>query len=43
MTARLTIGAVGVALGVYGAFLLLTRASTDGLVNAGVWLAVLLP
>lgn len=39
MTARLSIGAVGVALGVYGAFLLLTRASTDGLVSAGVWLA----
>ena len=39
MITRLALGAVGVAVGVYGAFLLVSRVSTDSLVNSGVWLA----
>ncbi len=39
MIARLVLGAVGVAVGGYGAFLLVSRTSTESLVATGVWLA----
>lgn len=40
MTAtRVGLGAVGVLVALYGAWLLLTRTDTDQLVSAGVWLA----
>ena len=37
--ARLAIGAVGVVVGVFGAWLLFTRQDLDQLTNAAIWLA----
>jgi hypothetical protein len=39
MRLRILLGGVGVVLGAYGAFLLLSRQDSDQLVNAAVWLA----
>ena len=39
MRSRLLIGGLGGLVGVYGAFLLLTRQDTDQLVSAAIWLA----
>lgn len=39
MTGRLVLGALGVGVGLYGAYLLLSRASTEGILDAGLWLA----
>lgn len=39
MRARLALGLVGVLLGGYGAFLLLSRQDGDQLLNVAVWLA----
>jgi hypothetical protein len=39
MRARLAIGGVGVLVGGYGAFLLLSRQDRDQLLNAAIWLA----
>ncbi|MGB0099554.1 MAG: hypothetical protein WBP61_04665 [Nocardioides sp.] len=37
---RIAIGGVGVAVGAFGAWLLLTRQDLDQLLNAAIWLAV---
>ena len=39
MTTRVLLGASGVLVGVYGAYLLLTRQDTDQIVSAATWLA----
>ena len=39
MRGRLLLGALGVGIGLYGAFLLLSRQDRDQLVSAAVWLA----
>ena len=39
MRLRVLLGGVGVLLGGYGAFLLLSRQDSDQLVNAAIWLA----
>lgn len=38
MAARLGLGALGVLLGLYGAYLLLSRQDLDQLVSAAIWL-----
>ena len=39
MRARLLLGGLGVLVGLYGAYLLLSRQDTDQLVSAAIWLA----
>lgn len=38
MRARILLGAVGVPVGIYGAWLLLSRQDTGQIVDAGIWL-----
>ena len=38
-TTRIVIGTIGVVVGAFGAWLLLTRQDLDQLVDAAVWLA----
>ncbi|MGJ9413739.1 hypothetical protein ACHAAC_13635 [Aeromicrobium sp. CF4.19] len=39
MRTRLALGTTGVGVGLYGAYLLLSRQDVDQLVSAGIWLA----